>query len=106
MSTKLANFIHGNTKKWTVTFPYDVTGAVVKFRMAKTLDQAAPDLEITGTVNDPPQQNTVDFVISAADSQALGTGRFYAEHEILLSGELYTFNSQENLLVNAGVPKA
>lgn len=106
MSTKLSDFIRGNTKKWTVTFPYDVTGAVVKFRMAKTLDQEAPDLEITGTVNPEPEANTVSFVISAEDSAALSVGRYYAEHEIFMTGELYTFNSQEKLLINPGVPKA
>lgn len=106
MSTKLADFYHGDTKKWSVTFPYNVSGAVVKFRMAKTLDQVAPDLEIVGVV-DPGDVSKINFEIDAMTSEtSLTPGRYLAEHELSMNGENYRFNVQEKLFVKPGVPKA
>lgn len=105
MSTKLSSFKWGNTKKWTVSFPYNVSAAVVKFRMAKTLDQDQPDLEITG-VPHPDDAAKTKFTISAEESGTLTCGRYFAEHELNMNGEVYTFNDQDDLKVNAGVPKA
>lgn len=43
----LADFYQGETKSWHVAFDTDISSATLYFRMAKTKDQATPDLERT-----------------------------------------------------------
>ncbi|MGK2905047.1 MAG: hypothetical protein ACSLFH_01710 [Desulfuromonadales bacterium] len=104
MSTKLSDFYQGNTKKWSVTFPYNVSGAVIKFRMAQTLGQADPDLEITGEL-DSEDASKINFTIDSATSEGLAHGSYFAEHELVMNGEVYSFNVQDKLRVKHGVPK-
>lgn len=105
----LSDFFRGNTKRWRVTFASDITGAVITFRMARSLSQAAPDLEVVAVLDGPDGQGQIlgaTLEISAVASALLAGGDYFAEHEITTAtGEVTTFLSQ-TIKVRAGVPKA
>lgn len=103
MNTKVSDFYKGNTVRWMVPFTFDVSAATVKFRMAKTLTQDLPDLEITGE-KIPENSMQMFFEIAATDSDDLDPGDYHACHEIVMGDERYTFNDQ-TLTVKLGVPR-
>jgi hypothetical protein len=98
MAKELNDFVAGDTKRWQVTWPENIAGAVIKFRMAKDPDQALADLEITATLDDPDVDGFIfggTFEITPVLSAALDAGNYFSEHEMTLAGgEVGTFYRQ------------
>lgn len=106
---QLADFYKGNTKRWRVTFPTDIAGSTVKFRMARSLSQNAPDLEIQGVLDDPDVNGEIfgaTMEITAAVSTDLAAGEYFAEHELTTVGLDVTTFLPQKIRVKTGVPKA
>lgn len=109
---KLADFFQGETKNWRATFEDDLSNSTLYFRMAKKLDQAAPDLEVMATLDSPideglPTQRILgcSFSISNAASEALEPGEYYGEHEIRSLNRVDLFLRQR-ITVMLRVPKS
>lgn len=104
----LKDFYRGDTKRWLVTFEQDITGGIVTFRMAKTMDQAAPDLQIVGVVEEPSVPGNPTYsalmTITAEQSDGLAAGTYTTMHHLALNGDSHTFNVQA-LKVLPVVPK-
>jgi hypothetical protein len=105
---QLADFYCGDTKRWSVTFPYDITLSTVTFRMAKSLSQEQPDLSITGVLGDPNENGDIlsaTLEITAAQSAGLEPGSYHAEHTITTDeGDVGTFLPQQ-IKAKRGVPR-
>lgn len=89
---ELKDFYRGDTKRWSVIWPFGIEGSTSVFRLARSKTQAEYDLEVTAIlVND----TTTTFEISAADSADLAPGTYFAEHETTLSGgDVITYGTQ------------
>lgn len=98
MGFKSGEFKAGNTHRWRVTWPTDIAGAVIKFRLAHSSTQDTSDLEIVGILDDPDVEGQVygaTLEISAVQSLGL-VGRFECEHEITLAnGDVDTFYPED-----------
>ena len=106
---KLRDFYRGATKRWKVTFPFDISGGAVLFRMAQDIHADVPDLEIAGTLDAADGTGQIfgaTMEISAAASRPLTPGDYHCEHELdMPTGDVSIFGEQRIKLL-PGVPKA
>ncbi len=103
--SNLADFYQGDTKRWRVVFPYNISSAIIKFRMIDKLETATPQVVITGVLDAPDGNGDIFGVtieISPALSATLIPGEFLSEHEITNGGDVTTFLVQK-IRVKAGI---
>ena len=107
MGIKTGVFYQGDNQRWRVSWPVDITGAVIKFRMARGFDQPTADLEITATLDAPDGDGKIfgaTLEVSDADAAKLTPARYETQHKIVTAaGDDGTF-LDKRITVKAVVP--
>ncbi|MDH3997707.1 MAG: hypothetical protein OET90_02605 [Desulfuromonadales bacterium] len=98
MAEKLNDIIQGDTVRWRLNWPTDITGATVQFILERLEDQATPDLALDATLDAANGDGDVlgaSFEITPAQSASLAKGNYNAGHKITLAnGDVCTFLKQ------------
>ena len=106
---QLADFYRGATKRWRIEFSENIAGSAIYFRMARSLSQLAPDIEVAATLDTPDVEGAVfgaTLEISAELSLSAPAGDYYAEHQwVTASGDSLPFLNQK-IALELGVPRA
>lgn len=104
MATELTDFYQGDTKRWKLTWPDDITGATIRFLMKYELGED-PVLDIEAVL-DAPVDGVIlgaTFEITAAQSAALDIKRYRCWHKITkANGDVGTFMEQNISVLEDG----
>lgn len=96
MASKIKDFYRGDTKRWAINWPVDITGATIKFMMSLDTN-VVPDLTVQAELMDPVGGEILGAYVEITEtmSAALEPGRYTVEHEITLAGgDVGTFGRQ------------